>query len=89
MTSLLDVLEKRDLVRRLPHPQDRRSLLVALTPQGKDIRKKTTDLGQVFDCCCTGLSSEEFTHLYRLLQMLDRSLGPQAGVSGGAEGVLP
>ena len=33
MTSVLDTLEKRDLIRRLPHPNDRRKLLVDITPQ--------------------------------------------------------
>ena len=31
MTSLLDTLEKRGLIRRLPHPDDRRKLLVDIT----------------------------------------------------------
>jgi DNA-binding MarR family transcriptional regulator len=33
-TSLLDRLERGGLVARRPHPRDRRSLLVALTPRG-------------------------------------------------------
>ena len=31
MTSMLDTLEKRGLVRRMPHPTDRRKLLVDIT----------------------------------------------------------
>ena len=37
MTSLLDTLEKRGLIRRLPHPDDRRKLLVEITPDAQDI----------------------------------------------------
>ena len=37
MTSLLDTLEKRGLVRRLPHPNDRRKLLVDITPEAQAI----------------------------------------------------
>ena len=37
VTSLLDNLEKRDLIRRLPHPQDRRKLLIDITPAAKVI----------------------------------------------------
>jgi DNA-binding MarR family transcriptional regulator len=37
MTSLLDTLEKRGLIRRLPHPDDRRKLLVDITPDAQDI----------------------------------------------------
>jgi len=37
VTSLLDNLEKRGLVRRLPHPQDRRKLLIDITPTAQTI----------------------------------------------------
>lgn len=37
MTSLLDTLEKRGLIRRLPHPADRRKLLVDITPAAQAI----------------------------------------------------
>jgi DNA-binding MarR family transcriptional regulator len=37
MTSLLDNLEKRGLVRRLRHPDDRRKLLVDITPDAQAI----------------------------------------------------
>lgn len=35
VTSLLDTLERRGLVRRRPHPDDRRRLLVEVTPDGQ------------------------------------------------------
>ena len=37
MTSLLDNLEKRGLIRRLPHPDDRRKLRVDITPAAQAI----------------------------------------------------
>ena len=37
MTSLLDTLERRSLIRRLPHPEDRRKLLVEITPDAQRI----------------------------------------------------
>jgi DNA-binding MarR family transcriptional regulator len=37
MTSLLDNLEKRGLVRRLPHPDDRRKLLIDITDDARTI----------------------------------------------------
>jgi DNA-binding MarR family transcriptional regulator len=37
MTSLLDNLEKRGLIRRLPHPADRRKLLIDITPDARAI----------------------------------------------------
>ncbi len=40
MTSLLDNLEKRGLIGRLPHPEDRRKLLIDITPAAQDIVDK-------------------------------------------------
>src|SRR3974390_1462814 len=37
MTSLLDNLEHRKLIRRLPHPDDRRKLLIDVTTSGRAI----------------------------------------------------
>ncbi len=37
MTSLLDNLEKRGLVRRQPHPEDRRKILIDITPAAQAI----------------------------------------------------
>lgn len=37
MTSLLDSLEKRGLIRRLAHPEDRRKLLIDITPAAQSI----------------------------------------------------
>lgn len=37
VTSLLDNLEKRGLIQRLPHPHDRRKLLIDITPSAQAI----------------------------------------------------
>ncbi len=36
MTTLIDSLERHDLVRRVPHERDRRMVLVELTPEGAE-----------------------------------------------------
>jgi DNA-binding MarR family transcriptional regulator len=36
LTSVLDRLEARGFIRRTPHPDDRRSFLITLTPAGHD-----------------------------------------------------
>ncbi|MFZ4827200.1 MAG: MarR family winged helix-turn-helix transcriptional regulator [Phototrophicaceae bacterium] len=36
LTQLVDRMESDDLVRRVPHPEDRRSVLVELTPKGQE-----------------------------------------------------
>jgi DNA-binding MarR family transcriptional regulator len=37
MTSMLNTLEGRGLISRMPHPADRRKLLIVITSQGKAI----------------------------------------------------
>ena len=37
MTSMLNTLESRGLVSRMPHPDDRRKLLIAITPRGRAV----------------------------------------------------
>ena len=37
MTNRIDRLEERDLVRRKPHPKDRRALYISLTQKGADL----------------------------------------------------
>lgn len=37
MTNRIDQLEKQGLVERMPHPEDRRALLVALTVKGRAV----------------------------------------------------
>lgn len=42
VTLALDQLEKRGLVRRKPHPTDRRTILAVLTPAGREALDKAT-----------------------------------------------
>jgi DNA-binding MarR family transcriptional regulator len=42
VTLALDQLEKRRLLRRKPHPTDRRTILASLTPAGRDLLEKVT-----------------------------------------------
>ena len=36
MTATLDLLERRGWIRRVPNPADRRSVLIEITPEGRD-----------------------------------------------------
>jgi DNA-binding MarR family transcriptional regulator len=45
MTGRIDRLEQRGLVRRLPHPSDRRALVVTLTPTGHSLVEEAVVAG--------------------------------------------
>lgn len=74
MTGIIDTLEKKELVRRTPNPDDRRSLLVKLTEAGGALQKITPSLDRIFHSCCVGLKPEESRQLAQLLRKLDESL---------------
>ena len=42
VTQLVDELEKRSLVRRMPHPTDRRTTLAEILPAGRRLLKQAT-----------------------------------------------
>lgn len=74
MTTIVDGLERKGLVSREPNAEDRRSLLVGLTPEGAQLQESTPDLDEMFDGCCSGLSPDDSKTLAGLLTRLDESL---------------
>ena len=44
VTRILMLLEKNKLIERVPHPDDKRSILVYLTEQGKNLQKELTPI---------------------------------------------
>jgi DNA-binding MarR family transcriptional regulator len=73
MTGLIDVLERKGLVQRIPNQVDRRSLLASLTEEGKALQKETPSLQRLYAHCCVGLSPEQFQQLGELLKKLNES----------------
>lgn len=73
ITGILDRLERRNLVRRVPDPEDRRRLRLALTTEGEQI-------GRSIDHLLTGALAEQFAtyspdelaELQRSLRVLER-----------------
>lgn len=45
ITRMVDRLEKKMLIKRIPDPNDRRSILIELTERGKDVTKRIIPLG--------------------------------------------
>ena len=58
VTLALDQLEKRKLVRRNPHPTDRRTILAVLTPAGQEILDQATKALAENDFGLTGVDGE-------------------------------
>jgi len=75
MTSLLDNLEKRGLVRRLPHPEDRRKLLIDITPEAQAIVDEFLPAfhARERDVVTAALTTSEQRTLLRLLAKLQQA----------------
>jgi DNA-binding MarR family transcriptional regulator len=69
MTSILDTLEKRGLIRRVPHPDDRRRLLVDITPDAAVILDELLPAlhARERDVIGAALSTKEQRELLRLI----------------------
>ena len=75
VTGLLDTLEKQELVRRMPHPQDRRMLLVEVTEDAETLLDEVCD--ELFPAqaqMMAGLTGSEKDSLVRLLGKLGNHL---------------
>jgi DNA-binding MarR family transcriptional regulator len=75
VTGIVDTLEKKALVARNPHPEDRRSTLVNITAEGRRLLGSTPGLETTFDsCCCEALPPGESLEIIRLLTKLSEAL---------------
>lgn len=71
MTNRVDRLEERGLVSRVPDPNDRRGVLIALTAKGKRVVDKVTDSHlENEQRLLTHLTAEERQRLAQLLRKL-------------------
>ncbi len=75
VTALVDALEEEGLVRRMPHPTDRRATIIELTGLGMERTESTYNgyragVAELF----TALSAEEQQELIRLLASLREAL---------------
>ena len=81
MTNRLDNLEEAGFVRRLPDPDDRRSLQVELTKKGRSVWQQTAQLQADKEAKVTSALDENEkaqlnVYLRRLVLAFEREVGP-------------
>jgi DNA-binding MarR family transcriptional regulator len=87
MVALVDELEKRKLVRRRPHPSDRRAHTVVLTPAGEKLLQEAFMFAMGIErTLCADLSEDERGQLLGLLSRLRVIDGTPPGVHPGLAG---
>jgi DNA-binding MarR family transcriptional regulator len=75
MTSILDTLERRGLIRRMPHPADRRKLLVDITPAAQALLDQLLPSlhARERDVISAALSTREQHELLRLIAKIQQA----------------
>lgn len=80
MTSLLDTLERRRLVARVPHPSDRRKVLVEITDDGRETVDQVMPVVHAASrTALSGLTEKEQAQLVGLLTRLQDHLDEISG----------
>ena len=75
VTNIVDRLQADGLVRRVPHPTDRRATLVEITEPGAALREKATASVTAIDFGLVGLAPEQESQLTELLGQVRRAAG--------------
>ena len=75
VTNIVDRLQADGLVRRVPHPTDRRATLVEITEAGSSLLEAATKSVTSIDFGLCGLTPDEETQLTELLSRVRRAAG--------------
>ncbi len=75
VTPLVKRLEKADLIRRSPHPEDGRAVLAAITPQGREVMQQATDAIVAARFALPAMSDADCDELSDLLRPLRAAAG--------------
>lgn len=75
VTNIVDRLQADGLVRRVPHPTDRRATLVEITDAGGALRERATTSVTAIDFGLGGLSPEQEKQLTDLLGQVRHAAG--------------
>ncbi|GAA3054556.1 MarR family transcriptional regulator [Actinokineospora globicatena] len=75
VTNIVDRLEADGLVRRTPHPTDRRTTLAEITDAGRQRQAEATEAVTAVDFGLRGLTERQTTQLTDLLAKVRRATG--------------
>lgn len=81
MVTLVDDLERQGLVKRMPHPEDRRAFAVTLTDKARDLLPELDAQGRALeDEITASLTAAERRTVLHLLQRMSAEAGLIPGV---------
>ena len=76
VTGIIQNLEKKGLVQRIPNPEDKRSKLLILTEEAMSIKEELYQIGESIEAHVTSnLTKSEYDELMRLLNKIENKEG--------------
>ena len=85
VTNAVNRLEADGLLRRVPHPTDRRTTLAEITPEGRELARRATEALNAEVFSTTGLTPRQLDQLFQLVRRLRVAEGDfDENGSGGA-----
>jgi DNA-binding MarR family transcriptional regulator len=89
VTSTVDALEQRGLVKRVSHPTDRRATLSRITPKGRRAMEQTCGIMAAGKCGLSALDEGAATRLFTLLEKVRADAGDIKRVDAPIDGRAP
>ena len=81
LTPMMDRLERMGLVRRRPHPDDRRATRICLTEAGLALRDPVKErCGEVYERLMSKLSAEDYERFMQLVRQFAQEAESEAAV---------
>ncbi|MBW1771833.1 MAG: MarR family transcriptional regulator [Deltaproteobacteria bacterium] len=75
ITRILNLLEKKGLIRRVPDPEDKRRVNIYLTPEGKGLKSKLSPIVINFlKKCFAGLDEKDLKEMERIHRRILKNL---------------
>ncbi|WP_449620402.1 MarR family winged helix-turn-helix transcriptional regulator [Robertmurraya sp. Marseille-Q9965] len=75
LTKILDLIEKRELVRRIPNPTDRRSFLIEITEKGTSLVQELTHfIEEIFTKIVSGIEQDKLAIFQEVLHSLENNI---------------
>jgi DNA-binding MarR family transcriptional regulator len=84
VTALVDGLEAEDLVRRVPHPTDRRVTMIEITGGSAEVEEQVGSLRQAIDGLLSSVSARDRDTLATVLATLQAEIHAAERDRGGA-----
>lgn len=75
LTKILDLLEKRLLIQRLPNPEDRRSFLIEITEKGISLKTELFPfVERVFTEVIDGIEADQLAIYQNVMNQLEKNI---------------